>query len=55
MTDQPKRVEVTGSNRNAPLRGAQPIGKVHPLERFEVTIRVRRQSALADIAPDTLT
>ena len=55
MTDQPNRVEVTGSNRNAPLRGAQPIGKVHPLERFEVTIRVRRQSALADIAPDTLT
>jgi kumamolisin len=54
MAEQPKLVEVAGSNRSAPLRGAVPVGEVHSLERFEVTIRVRRQTALVEIAPAAL-
>ena len=48
-----KRKNVTvlkGSDRAAPLHGAEAVGKVPESERFEVTIRVRRQTSLATFA-----
>jgi kumamolisin len=47
MANQDKRAVVSGSDRAAPLYGAQAVAKVQPQERFEVTIRVRRQTELA--------
>jgi kumamolisin len=37
---------IPGSDRAAPLYGAQAVGAVPPSERFEVTIRVRRRAPI---------
>jgi kumamolisin len=50
MAKQQNLTTVPGSDRAAPLHGAKSIGKVPPNERFEVTIRVRRQTSLTDIS-----
>jgi kumamolisin len=47
------RVVLAGSDRRASLHDAEAIGPVPSSERFEVTIRVRRQTALTEIAPGT--
>jgi kumamolisin len=44
------RSTITGSDRAAPLHGAQIIGPVPPDERFEVTVRIRRKAELGDSA-----
>jgi kumamolisin len=50
MPATPNRKTITGSDRAAPLNGAQVIGPIPPDERFEVTVRIRRRASLADVA-----
>jgi kumamolisin len=50
MAKKIEQVRIKGSDRAAPLYAAKSIGKVAATERFEVTIRVRRQTALATFA-----
>jgi kumamolisin len=54
MAMQPELVTIPGSDRKAPFNGAQVASDVHPIERFEVTIRVRRQTPLTTLAPVAL-
>src|SRR5712671_7867946 len=50
MPENMTRKEIAGSNRAAPLHGARAVGAVPADERFEVTVRVRRRTALASLA-----
>jgi kumamolisin len=44
------RTVIKGSDRGLPLYKATPIGAVSDAERFEVTVRLRRQTALHSFA-----
>jgi kumamolisin len=44
------RQAIAGSDRAAPLHDARAVGAVPADERFEVTVRVRRRTALASLA-----
>ena len=46
MTQGPQRIAIVGTDKRA-LVNAEPIGYVHPDERFEVTVRVRAKRDLA--------
>ena len=50
MPENMTRKEIAGSNRAAPLHGARAVGSTPPDERFEVTVRVRRRTALGSLA-----
>ena len=41
MAEQQNRVPLPGSEKQ-PVAGAEEVGEVHPDERLEVTVRVRR-------------
>ena len=46
MASEAGRLAIPGSDRAAPLYGARAIAEVPTTERFEVTIRVRRRTAV---------
>jgi kumamolisin len=48
------RRTIKGSDRAAPLHGANIIGPIPNDERFEVTVRVRRKTALTSLAANGL-
>jgi kumamolisin len=50
MAKAQERMKVPGSDRAAPFRGAHVISSVPADERFEVTVRVRRRTDLADLS-----
>jgi kumamolisin len=50
MAKTQDRKTISGSDRAAPLHGARAIGEIPAGERFEVTVRVRRRTALASLA-----
>lgn len=50
MAKADARKTIVGSDRGTPLEQAQSVGKVPTDERFEVTVRVRRQKPLQDLA-----
>src|SRR5256885_1851564 len=52
MPDTTYRKAIDGSDRAAPLHGARAVGPAPSDERFEVTVRVRRRTALASLAAD---
>src|SRR5438552_7285496 len=43
MAEQQNRVPLPGSEKQ-PVAGAEEVGEVHPDERLEVTVRVRRRA-----------
>ncbi len=51
MAQFQNRTKIPGSERGAPLHGARVIGPVPSDERLEVTVRVKRRTALASL-PD---
>src|ERR1700736_3766636 len=48
------RRTIKGRDRAAPLHGASIIGPIPNDERFEVTVRVRRKTALTNVAANGL-
>ena len=48
------RRTIKGSDRAAPLHGASIIGPIPNDERFGVTVRVRRKTALTNVAANGL-
>jgi len=54
MPTTPDRRTISGSDRAAPLNGAQIVGSVPQDERFEVTVRIRRKAPLGGVVANSL-